>query len=188
MRRILTSIMTIGVVAAMMGVGTFAYFNDVESAGFTISAGAIDLEVDGENPWCESFDFELKPSWNWEKNFTLHMTADSNPAKVCFIIKDIVDGNGFETEPELWAEGAVYISPNGEMYRVENPTNNPFYSIKFEWFDDDNDGDGVKGGLSDVFQFNVNTDDAGYYDLIRMQAKAGNILGMVSIDIDCNAG
>ncbi|MCD6468327.1 MAG: hypothetical protein J7L32_03340 [Thermoplasmata archaeon] len=154
MRRILTSIMTIGVVAAMMGVGTFAYFNDVESAGFTISAGAIDLEVDGENPWCESFDFELKPSWDWEKNFTLHMTADSNPAKAWFRLKGIVDGNGFETEPELWAEGAVYNCTTHEWDRTNwQPIHNLSDHIKVDiaiqsdtqgmwmWYIDE-DGDG----------------------------------------------
>ena len=84
MNKILSSILAIGVVAALMGVGTFAYFSDTEtSTGNTISTGIIDLEVDNENPWCESFNIELKPSWDWEKDFTLHMTEESNPAKAC---------------------------------------------------------------------------------------------------------
>jgi len=37
MRKILGSIISIGVVAALMGIGTFAYFNDTESANFTIN-------------------------------------------------------------------------------------------------------------------------------------------------------
>jgi len=108
MRKILASILTIGIVATLLGVGTIAYFSDIESANFTISAGVIDLEVNGENPWCEKFNIELKPKWNWEQNFTLHMTADSNPAKACFRITDLQNNNGNESEPELWAEGATY--------------------------------------------------------------------------------
>lgn len=38
--------MTIGIAAAMMGAGTFAYFDDVEtSTGNTIAAGTIDIKV-----------------------------------------------------------------------------------------------------------------------------------------------
>ena len=119
MRKILGSIITIGIVAALMGVGTFAYFSDTESADFTINTGVIDLEVDGENPWCESFTIHLKPSWDWERDFILHMTAESNPAKVWFKIADIVDRNTTETEPELWAEGAIYNCITHEWDRSE---------------------------------------------------------------------
>ena len=50
MRRILLSIIIIGVVAGMMGAGTFSYFSDVEtSKGNTFSAGVLDLNVDGKN-------------------------------------------------------------------------------------------------------------------------------------------
>jgi spore coat-associated protein N len=52
MKRILISFMTIAVVSALIGGGVYAYFSDTEtSAGNTFTAGTLDLQVDGENPW-----------------------------------------------------------------------------------------------------------------------------------------
>ena len=155
MRKILGSIITIGVIAALMGVGTFAYFSDTESADFTINTGVIDLEVDGENPWCESFTIHLKPSWDWERDFILHMTAESNPAKVCFRIKDLQDKDYVRSEPELWAEGAVYNCTTHEWdmsnwSAIDNVSDHIRVDISFDstcpcervWYiDDDGDGD-----------------------------------------------
>lgn len=121
MRKILTSVLTIGIIAVLMAVGTFAYFNDTESAGFTIHAGVIDLEVDGENPWCESFDFEVKPQRMWEKDFILHMTGESNPAKAWFGITGVTDDGGILTEPERWEEGLSYDCTNEEWTGTHNP-------------------------------------------------------------------
>ncbi len=36
------------------------------------------------------------------------------------------------TQASAPTHGAIYTSPTGRQYQVENPTNNPFYSIKFE--------------------------------------------------------
>ena len=163
---------------------SFSYFNDNEhSMENTVSSGVWSNSNCTETDGCFEFTLVSVEENNGQTTLTVNLTVYCDHGLSYFAVS--LPPGSVATTPE---DGAVYISPNGEMYRVENPTNNPFYSIKFEWFDDDNDGGGVKGGLSDVFRFNVNTDDAGYYDLIRMQAKAGNILGMVSIDIACNAG
>ena len=142
MKKILGSILTIGVVAAFMGAGTFAYYSDVESATFTITGGIIDLEVDGENPWCESIELELKPTWNWEDDFTLHMTAESNPAKAWFRIRDMVESGGITSEPEFVAEGGTFDPPDCTWnYTNWVPIDNISDFIKVDIsFDSDHEG------------------------------------------------
>jgi|GEM_PF-2575305 len=65
------------------------------------------------------------------------------------------------------ANGAIYTSATGRQYKVENPTNNPFYSIKFETV-----GAGIANGESDLFVYTI----AGTFDpnaVMRVQAKGG---------------
>jgi hypothetical protein len=65
------------------------------------------------------------------------------------------------------ANGAIYTSVTGRQYKVENPTNNPFYSIKFETV-----GAGIANGESDLFVYTI----AGTFDpnaVMRVQAKGG---------------
>lgn len=54
MNKLLMSIMSIGIAAAFLGAGTFAYFSDIEtSLGSTLTAGTVDIKVAGQNPWTE---------------------------------------------------------------------------------------------------------------------------------------
>lgn len=47
-KKILLSLMMVGVVAAAAGAGTFAYFSDTESSnGNTMTAGTLDLNIEG---------------------------------------------------------------------------------------------------------------------------------------------
>lgn len=64
MKKILMSVMVIGIATAFLGAGTFAYFTDTEtSTGNTFTAGTIDLAVNNENPWTSAmFTFtDVKP-------------------------------------------------------------------------------------------------------------------------------
>jgi len=61
------------------------------------------------------------------------------------------------------ANGSVY--QGFKQYNVENPTNNPFYSIKFETI-----GEGIKNGQCDTFQFTLPSGVAQY--AVQVQAKA----------------
>ena len=48
--------MTVAVVVGLVGSGAFAYFNDTEtSTGNTFTAGTIDISVNAQNPWTETF-------------------------------------------------------------------------------------------------------------------------------------
>lgn len=50
MKRIMTSLVLIGLAASLIGVGSFAYFSDTEtSTGNTFTAGTLDLKVEDKN-------------------------------------------------------------------------------------------------------------------------------------------
>ena len=56
MRKILTAIFVVGLVATMAGTGIYAYFSDTETtAGNTFTAGTLDLEVShsSDGPWTD---------------------------------------------------------------------------------------------------------------------------------------
>jgi len=77
-----------------------------------------------------------------------------------FLLDDVV-----ATDP---GDGESYVSPNGHTYTVENPTNNPFYSIKFEEQDE-----GIKKGATDIFEYTIPTTSYDPNDPITVKAKAG---------------
>ena len=117
MKRILISLSTIGAVAALVAVGTGAFFKDVEtSTGNTFSAGAIDLKIDNESyynavatsslSWqltdltIEKFFnyIDLKPGDDGEDTISIHV--NDNDAWVCADVKLTSDNDNGCTEPE----------------------------------------------------------------------------------------
>jgi predicted ribosomally synthesized peptide with SipW-like signal peptide len=121
MRKVLLSILSISFVAAVIATGTLAYFYDIEvSDNNTITAGTIDISVDGENPWVTSVVVtdDAKPSLN----FCVYKTVcnnGTNPTMVYAKLENITEVNNVETEPELEAD------PSGEINDLSNVT----------WFD-----------------------------------------------------
>jgi len=101
-KAILASLLTIGVAATMLGVGTFAYFSDTEtSSGNTLQAGTLDLRVNGlDDPLPILVTLaDMKPcDWKYA-TITLHVY--DNPADVWIMFKDVVSSEGVDTEPEL---------------------------------------------------------------------------------------
>ncbi len=75
------------------------------------------------------------------------------------------------------ADNSTYQSAGGINYNIENTTNNPFLSIKFETL-----GEGIKKGGSDVFCFDLFTDLN--YNSFDIQAKAANKRYNVTMDLD----
>jgi len=84
--------------------------------------------------------------------------------------------------PSQPTDGSTYHGDE-EDYIVENPTNNPFYSIKYETEDDE----GIKNGVDDVFRYIIPTDDAEDMTELTIQAKAANIIGEVTFTVDYTA-
>jgi hypothetical protein len=69
------------------------------------------------------------------------------------------------TEP---AHESIYTAPSGRQYQVENPTNNPFYAIKFNT----TGSEGIKDGESDLFSYTI----PGSFDpnaAMQVEMKAG---------------
>ena len=101
MKKILMSILVIGVTFAMLGAGTFSYFSDEEtSAGNTFSAGTIDIEIDTENPWT-SYEIlaEAKPCETRYIDFTIK-NVGLNPCVIWKHIEITAEEGGEYPEPE----------------------------------------------------------------------------------------
>ena len=106
-KKILISLSIISIVAAIAVGGTIAYFSDTEtSTGNTFSTGVIDIWIDGQNPWTESWDIvDMKPCETGYINFVIH-NPGNNPLNVWKKIKNITTDDGIITEPEcVYGEG-----------------------------------------------------------------------------------
>ena len=119
-RRILASIMVIGLVAAGAGLSTTALFNDTEtSADNQFTAGELDLKVDWEESYNGEqvetqeltndpgaiFDFEdLKPGDHGEATVSLHL--DDNPGWIWMNLNQTSNWDNACTEPEHNVEGS----------------------------------------------------------------------------------
>ncbi len=81
--------------------------------------------------------------------------------------------------------GATAVSPNNNYsaafnYSIENATNNPFRSIKFEA----NNAKGYKNGVHDTFEFVVTASTFANMNTVKVQAKAALMIGYVEFDLD----
>jgi predicted ribosomally synthesized peptide with SipW-like signal peptide len=134
MKRILLSVLTIGLVGAGLVGATRAYFSDVEkSSGNTFTTGSIDLKIDNECHWnggdCNwdmpnwteadlgahkffLFD-DLKPGDYGEDTISLHVY--DNDAWARFIIDEVEDEEVSCTEPEIEVEPNCVANNDGEL-------------------------------------------------------------------------
>lgn len=115
MKKILTSLVMIAAVGALVAGATGAFFSDTEtSTGNTYAAGTIDISVDGENPWVNSWSNYLdKPCQTNYMNFTIKNQGE-NPARVWKKLANVVNGAGpaiygpASSEPEYVAGGGLF--------------------------------------------------------------------------------
>jgi predicted ribosomally synthesized peptide with SipW-like signal peptide len=102
-KKILVSMMVIGLVAALAGAGLYAYFSDTEkSEGNTFTAGVIDIWIDpsgGQSVETVEGDFLLKPC---ETGYieTIVRNVGNNPAEIWKHITDVVNDENGVSEPE----------------------------------------------------------------------------------------
>jgi predicted ribosomally synthesized peptide with SipW-like signal peptide len=103
MKKLLYSIMTIGVAAAFLGAGTFAFFSDIEiSEGNTFTAGTIDIlldPTDGQDVTTVEGDLFLKPC---QTGYTYSCITNegNNPCEVWKHINNVVNQENVIVEPE----------------------------------------------------------------------------------------
>lgn len=106
-KQLLMSIMAIGIVTAMLGAGTFAYFSDTEtSTGNTFSAGTLDMQLSNDgSTWSD----DISATWtssDWkpgdEVTWTLHVKNIGSIGVENLFIKpiDIVETDGATPESE----------------------------------------------------------------------------------------
>jgi len=133
MKKILLSLLTIGVVSAGVFGATKAFFTDTEtSAGNTFSAGTIDIEVDGQNPWSRTTPYQfadMKPSQVEYANFVIK-NVGINPANIWKRIDIATESGGTLTEPECSEGGGTW--ENGNCTGPYDPKENISSAIRYD--------------------------------------------------------
>ena len=110
--RILLSVASITAAVALVIGATFAFFSDTEtSTGNTFTAGALDLKINGQDDPSQIVNItDLKPGDDYFIDKILFV--DFNPANVYVHIKDLVNDQGTQTEPEELEENS---SPKSDI-------------------------------------------------------------------------
>lgn len=127
-KKIILSLSVIGLVAAIAIGGTVAYFSDTEtSEGNTFSTGVIDINIDGENPWINSWDItDMKPCETGYITFNIN-NSGNNPVNVWKTITVTETIDDPINEPECVYGGGVWDS-NSEACDIHNES--PLWDYK----------------------------------------------------------
>lgn len=195
MKKIIMSLAMIAAVGAIVVGATRAYFSDTEtSTGNTFTAGTIDIAIDGENPWIESYDIgDLKPCETGYINFDI-TNVGMNPVNVSkrlfdFESKDIApegyncDNLGFtSSEPECVREKEIGTIVNDVQTQI-------IYDLYVEVYDANN----MKIWWQEIFNKDENKKLADIY-----YGQSSVFLGMIPVNghmkvtqsyhFDCKAG
>lgn len=104
-RRIWTSVLVVGLVAALAGIGTYALFTDTaSSAGNTLAAGVLDLKVDGSDTMVPMSMDNLAPGINSfyyaYKLYTTENEGDVPGGALTFRIDGVQASGGLNPPPE----------------------------------------------------------------------------------------
>jgi predicted ribosomally synthesized peptide with SipW-like signal peptide len=116
-KKIIASLLMIGILAAVMGGATYAVFSDTEtSVDNTMTAGTIDFSVDGENPW-DSITWsdglnDLKPCMVRYGEFNI-TNVGTNPMNLWKKLTIDSQDGGTLTEPECVEGGGTYSDASG---------------------------------------------------------------------------
>ena len=118
-KKLLASLMMIGIVAAVLGGATYAVFSDTEkSVDNTMTAGTIDFSVDGENPWTTTTWSaglgDLKPCVVRYGEFTI-ANVGTNPMNLWKKLTITSQDGGILTEPECVEGGGIYSDAPNEI-------------------------------------------------------------------------
>lgn len=163
------------------GAVNFTYVDDDNNtctAAVSVTAncpppGPCDIETSG----CMTFSLlSITTASNGQKTYTIKITNNCDKG---------LSNVAFQLPSGVVAVAPVnnYTSPNGRNYNVENPTNNPFYSIKFETL-----GEGIKNGQMDIFSYTLPA-GAPVLTEIKVQSKAGTPTYTVYLNTTgCNGG
>jgi spore coat-associated protein N len=113
MKKILLSLLTMGVVSVGAVYSTAAYFSDTEtSTDNSIVAGTIDISVDGENPWestAEHVFTNTLPGDTESISFTV-ANVGNNDVVLWKKVAVTAQVTGTQSEPECDAEGGAWAA------------------------------------------------------------------------------
>jgi len=116
-KKLIISLSVIGIITAIAVGGTIAYFSDTEtSVGDTFTAGTLDISINDQSPWTETFIWEdLKPGDTKEINLAIK-NEGSNPVKIWKIIKNVVTHENDITNPEQkWYDASNSGQPKNDL-------------------------------------------------------------------------
>ncbi len=156
MRKILSSVMIIGLTVTMLGAGTFSYFSDIEiSTGNTFTAGTIDLKIDCDSYWWRDapqgpiemgsisfperdltiekfFDWgDLKPGDFGEVTISLHVYE--NDAWLWLHIDNSEEGPGITTEGEPLPDNGELAENMPVLLWIDHGAHPGFGNDPVEW-------------------------------------------------------
>jgi len=112
MKKILISLITVAVVAGLVGGGAFAYFNDTEtSSGNTFTTATLDLKVDGQDDGATVAHVTLsnmEPCDDSGYYKWVLKNDGSIPGKLSVTFGPMTDNENGVVEPEIAAEAQPY--------------------------------------------------------------------------------
>ena len=135
MKKIIVSLAIIAVVGVVVVGATTAYFSDTEtSSGNTFTAGVIDISIDGDNPWNETFTMaDMKPCYTDYITFKIENDeSGANPVDIYKKLTVTQEDSGDVTEPECTEQQGIW--DNGTCtWNGNNTDNNDLSSVI--WYD-----------------------------------------------------
>jgi predicted ribosomally synthesized peptide with SipW-like signal peptide len=124
-KKILVSMMVIGLVATLAGAGLYAYFSDTEtSSGNKFTAGTLDLMVNGQNPWTTPI--------------TVSNLAPGDSGSRSIVIKNVGSIDGCVNLELGTATNTEGLNPESETEKTE-PGDLGDYLVVTIYFDEDGD-------------------------------------------------
>lgn len=113
MKNISRSLAVIAGVAAIAIGGTYALFFDTEIAeNNTVTAGTIDIAIDGQNPWTGSYSIpDIKPGETKYIEFNVK-NVGQNPVNLSKKISNWQESTGIVSEPECTEQSGAWDNAN----------------------------------------------------------------------------
>ncbi len=118
MRKLPVSLLVLGLVAVVLGAGTFAYFSDVETSQNNVfAAGTVDIEVTDASGSFGPYNIALTalPGETYWYNTSVYNNGTST-VNVYLKLDNLVDSGGVTTEPEL------AVNPADDINDLSNKT------------------------------------------------------------------
>jgi len=157
MKKIIISLSIMAMVAGVVIGATSAYFSDTETAsGNTITAGTIDIKVNGDNHWTEAMAIgDLKPGETDYMNLGIENVGMNpvNISKRLFSITGTGGDSGYcgaSSESEFVAEGGTFWSdgsckPGSRTDTNDNIQNKIYYDLSVKVYESESDYSGGAG-------------------------------------------